>query len=63
MTSHDTRADMCARLVGRLLTTPEGEERIIEGIGPRDLGHCWRYDYYLRACERCLPDDARASLA
>jgi hypothetical protein len=60
---HDVHAAMCASMVNSVLTTPEGADRVIEGISAEDLTYAWRYGYYLRACEMSLPDDARDSLA
>lgn len=60
---HDVHAAMCASMVNSVLTTPEGADRVIEGISAEDLAYAWRYGYYLRACEMSLPDVARESLA
>jgi hypothetical protein len=61
--SHDVHARMCANLVGRLFTTPEGYARDVEGVDAEGMSYCWRYGYYLRACEMSLPDEARNELA
>lgn len=60
---HDVHAAMCASMVNSVLTTPEGADRVIEGVSAEDLTYAWRYGYYLRACEMSLPDHARESLA
>jgi hypothetical protein len=60
---HDVHANMCATLVNSVLTTPNGDDRVIEGINAEDLTYAWRYGYYLRACEMSLPDDGRDALA
>jgi hypothetical protein len=60
---HQVHAQMCVRLLTRLLTTPDGEPWLPDGITRHELAVCWFYGYYLRACEMSLPDDARTSLA
>jgi hypothetical protein len=52
---HHMRDQMLADLVGRLFVTPGGQERDLGDLGPLDLAHCWRYCYYLHACEQSLP--------
>jgi hypothetical protein len=60
---HDVHAAMCGSCVHAVLTTPEGDERVVQGISEEDLALAWRYGYYLQACEMSLPDEARTALA
>lgn len=61
---HDIHTEMSVDLIGRIVATDEDEMRDLEGvISLAELGQCWRYGYYVRACEMSLPDEARSALA
>jgi hypothetical protein len=61
---HDVHTEMSIDSLGRIIMDEDDKPRDLEGvISPRELGHCWRYGYYLRACEMSLPEEAKEELA
>jgi len=61
---HDIHTEMSVDVIGRIVVTDDDAMRDLEGvITLGELGQCWRYGYYVRACEMSLPDEARSALA
>ena len=54
----DMHADMRATMVNAVLTKPDIGDQIRADVSAEDLSCAWGYGYYLRACERSLPDEA-----
>jgi len=61
---YDARQRFGFAVIASLLTEPDsGHTRTLDAIMPRHLYECWRFGYWLAACDASLPDDARASLS